>query len=276
MKSKNLKITILSLAVAVTFLACESKNNASNQLSITTSNQSAVSALVFNSIDSATPQMPKSSTTTQSSSSLSILLPNYTTLQAPPTVDTFYTCSDGGDITYTASNSNYEYNDCMVSGVKTDGTIKVDYNATKGEIIYTLSDYSFISAKKEYRTSATSYTISQGKINYSSTGTTIVEGKTTSFKNYDYSLILLNNQINISINGYIKANNLGEWVNVKTTQSLQLNDKTCPTAGEILVTGKNSKLKLAFSPDKSIDLFLNATLTQEFIDCNEMPVVGGL
>ena len=109
LKPNHLINTLLAFVAVATFLGC-GNDDPTDQLTITPDNQSAVSAMVFDSIDGATPAMPASNMTT-TTSSLSKLLPNYAAIQAPPTSDASFECSGGGDIYYTA-DTTYNGDDC--------------------------------------------------------------------------------------------------------------------------------------------------------------------
>ena len=255
------------------------------QAKIDTTNQKQVLATLFDSIDNVTPQLPSTASTTTSSDStiqlantpLAKILPNYKSLAATA-LDEPYVCSEGGSISASAegSDSVITYNNCKEVGTTTSGQVKVSHNETTKEITYTMTNYSMLSSHSEYTTASTTYTLSAGAIKYSSTGKVTTEGNTIEFNNYTYSLSLVEGKVTISVEGAVKTACVGNWVTIKTNQAMQLNDNTCPTAGELEVQGDNSKLKVEFKSDKSISIYVNDTLTQQYEDCNQMPESVGV
>ena len=107
MKKRTINFTKITSTLALTFIftAC-GNDDPTDQLTITPDNQATVSAIVFDSIDGATPAMPASNMTT-TTSSLSKLLPNYAAIQTPLSSDASFECSGGGDIYCTADTTTY-------------------------------------------------------------------------------------------------------------------------------------------------------------------------
>lgn len=252
---------------------------------IDTTNQQKVTAALFDSVDITTPKLPSIGDTSSVGSTklasapqeqLSKMLPNYKSLNIA-TGDP-YTCSEGGSISSNVSGevSTIAYDNCKEAGVTINGNVKLSYNEATKEITYMMSDYSMVSQNSEYTTSSTTFTIAAGVIKYTATGTSTVDGTTVEFNNYSYTLSLVDNKVNISIDGSVKADCLGNWVTVKTNQVMQLSDNSCPTAGDIEVQGDNSKLRVQFKNDKSIDIYVNDTLSQEYLNCDELPESSGI
>jgi hypothetical protein len=134
-----------------------------------------------------------------------------------------------------------------------------------------MSEYSIIGEGINYTTPATTYTISADTISYTATGEATIDGQNVAFDKYKYTLRRVDNKVNVSIDGSIKTACLGNWVTVKTNEVMQLSDTDCPIAGDFEVQGDNSKLRVKFSSDKSVDVYLNDALVEEYSSCNELP-----
>jgi hypothetical protein len=256
------------------------------QIKIDASNQKQALATLFDSVDITTPQLPLSASASSDGSiqlanstqtQLAKVLPNYKSLSRTPSGEP-YTCNEGGSISASAdgSASIISYDNCNEANTTTNGQLKVSYSETTKEIIYTMTDYSMVNKNSEYTTSSTTYTVSADNIKYSSTGKVTIDGETIEFDHYNYTLSLVDSKVNISVDGAVKTACIGNWIKVKTNQVMQLGDNTCPTAGEIEVQGDNSKLKVEFKSDKSISIYLNDALTQQYEDCNQMPESSGV
>lgn len=289
--NKKTTTFLAALSIALTIVGCgggsstTTANESTNlpEVKIDTTNQTQVLATLFDSIDNVTPQLPSTASTTSSDGAiqlanstqtpLSKVLPNYKSLSVTSSGEP-YICSGGGYISASAdgSDSVITYDNCKEANTATSGQLKVSYNETTKEIIYTMTDYSMVNENSEYTTSSTTYnTMSAGNINYSSTGKVTINGNTVEFDHYNYTLSLVEGKVNISVDGAVKTACIGNWVKVKTNEVMQLSDNDCPTAGDLEVQGDNSKLKVKFSSDKSVDVYLNDVLTEEYGNCNELP-----
>ena len=244
--------------------------------SIGTANQQKVTATLFDSIDITTPQLPSISTDTGGLAKVSAPLfkavPGQEPLKSIAAGEP-YSCSEGGSISssYADGVSTITYENCQEAGATINGQVKMSYNESTGVITYAMSEYSIISEGVNYTTPATTYTISSDTISYTATGEATIDGQTVSFDKYSYTLSRVNNTVNVSIDGSIKTACLGNWITVKTNEVMQLSDTDCPTAGDFEVQGENSKLRVKFSSDKSVDVYLNDALVEEYSNCNELP-----
>lgn len=270
------KIAYLSMIGLLFIIGCSSGDESATlpSININESNQKQVLAVLFDSIDNATPQLPLDTNTSSSDMPQlpsSQLLSNH---QAAISVknDVTENCSDGGMI-YTSEDdgkSIISYEDCQEAGTTTNGEVSVSYDESTQVVTYILTDYTLKTDDKEYMTSLTSYKLSAGHIAYSSTGKMTFDGETTEFNKYDYTLDIVDNKLNISVNGSVKTTSLGGWVSIKTDKAIQISD-TCPTVGEVEVRGNSSKLKVQFKSDASLDVYLNSTLIDQYADCNNLP-----
>ncbi|GIT97922.1 hypothetical protein [Sulfurovum sp. TSL1] len=283
MKQSKPLTLITALGTSLILTACgggsTSTVSESNNLSLATidnSNQKQATAILFDSIDITTPQLPSISTDAGGLAKVSAPLFKAVSPQEPLksiSAGESYSCSEGGSISsgYADGISTITYDNCQEANTTINGQVKMSYNESTGVITYAMSEYSIISEGIDYTTPATTYTISSDTISYTATGEATIDGQSVAFDNYSYTLSRVDNKVNISIDGSIKTACLGNWVTVKTNEVMQLSDTDCPTAGDIEVQGDNSKLRVKFSSDKSVDVYLNDALVEEYGNCNELP-----
>lgn len=243
---------------------------------IDTTNQQKVTAALFDSVDITTPQLPSITTNAGGLSKASAPLLKAVAGQEPlKSISSGepYSCSEGGGISssYADGVSTITYDSCQEGNITINGQVKMSYNESTGVITYAMSEYSIISEGVKYTTPTTTYTISSDMISYTATGEATIDGQSVTFDNYHYTLSRVDNKVNVSIDGSIKTACLGNWVKVKTNEVMQLSDTDCPTAGDLEVQGENSKLRVKFSSDKSVDVYLNDALVKEYGNCNELP-----
>jgi hypothetical protein len=243
---------------------------------IDATNQKKVTAALFDSVDITTPQLPSITTNTDGFSKVLVPLLKAVSGQEPlKSISSGepYSCSESGSIVsiYADGVSTITYDNCKEANTTIDGQVKMSYNESTGLITYTMSDYSINGEGISYTTPATTYMISSDTISYTATGEATIDGQSVAFDNYRYTLSRVDNKVNISIDGSIKTACLGNWVTVKTNEVMQLSDTDCPTAGDFEVQGENSKLRVKFSSDESVDVYLNDALAEEYGNCNELP-----
>lgn len=243
---------------------------------IDSNNQKQATAILFDSIDITTPQLPSISTDAGGLSKVSAPLFKAVSPQEPIrsiSSGDSYSCSEGGSISssYADGVSTITYENCQEAGTTINGQVKMSYNESTGVITYAMNEYSIASEGVNYTTPATTYTISADTISYTATGEATIDGQSVAFDKYHYTLSRVDKKVNISIDGSIKTACLGNWVTVKTNEVMQLSDTDCPTAGDIEVQGEKSKLRVKFSSDKSVDVYLNDALVEEYGNCNELP-----
>ena len=276
-------VTALGLSGMMT--ACGGGSNSNTVVSesssllltiIDSNNHKQATAILFDSIDITTPQLPSISADAGGLAKVSAPLfkavPGQDPLKSISAGDS-YNCSEGGNInsSYADGTSTITYDNCQEAGTIINGQVKMFYNESSGVITYTMSEYTINSEGINYTTPATTYTISSDTINYTATGEATIDGQSVAFDNYSYSLSHVDNTVNISIDGSIKTACLGNWVTVKTNEVMQLSNNDCPSAGDFEVQGDNSKLRVKFSSDKSVDVYLNDALVEEYSSCNELP-----
>ncbi|MFT7879762.1 MAG: hypothetical protein ABXS91_05125 [Sulfurimonas sp.] len=281
-KTLNLIITVGTISLITgcgngeSSIITSNETNSLSQVKIDSTNQDKVSAALFDSVDITTPQLPTITTDASSASTkLSTMMTTLTAQSSVKTVSTVepYSCSDGGSInsSYADGISTITYDQCQEKGTTINGQVEMSYNDSTGVISYMMSEYSISSDGTEYTTPATTYTISSDTISYTATGEATIDGQSIAFDHYSYSLTLVENKVNVSIDGSIKTACLGNWVTVKTNEAMHFTESDCPTAGDFEVQGEGSKLRVKFAADKSVDVYLNDALVQEYSDCNELP-----
>ncbi|GIT97916.1 hypothetical protein [Sulfurovum sp. TSL1] len=284
MKQKKTLSIITALGVSFILVACGESSSSGDtstedSLSLTKidgSNQKQATAVLFDSIDITTPQLPSISTNTGGLAKISAPLfkavPGQEPLKSISAGDS-YSCSEGGSISssYAEGVSTITYDNCQEANTTINGQIQMSYNESTGVITYAMSEYSISSEGLNYTTSATTYTISSDTISYTATGEATIGEENIAFNNYRYTLSRVDNKVNVSIDGSIKTACLGNWVTVKTNEVMQLSDNDCPTAGDFEVQGEGSRLRVKFSADKSVDVYLNDALLEEYGNCNELP-----
>lgn len=289
----NKAVTLLvALGIGTMMLGCGGgssdpvTNSGTDTLSlvqIDASNQQQVLAILFDSEDAIAPQLPTVGTLSDRGS-LQLanaedrqVLPNYKSLSLSSAVEP-YTCSEGGSISTSVSGqvSVITYNNCQEAGTTINGQIQATFNEVAQEATYTMTDFSMKNEYMTYTTSATTATISENSMSYTTTGHITQDGNTIEFKDYGHTLSYVGSSVNISINGSIKSTCLGDWITIKTNQVLQITENDCPIAGEIEVQGANSKLGIKFSEDQSIDVFIDDALVQEYTNCHELPETAGV
>ena len=282
--TKKTSIHLAAICSSMILLGCDGGNSSSAlngttnlpQAKIDNTNQKQATAVLFDSIDITTPQLPSISTDASGLAKVSAPLFKAVSPQEPLksiSAGESYSCSEGGSISsvYADGVSTITYDNCQEANTTINGQVKMSYNESTGVITYAMSEYSIISEGVNYTTPATTYTISSDTISYTATGEATIDGQSVAFDKYKYTLSRVDNKVNISIDGSVKAACLGNWVTVKTNEVMQLSDTDCPTAGDFEVQGDNSKLRVKFASDKSVDVYLDDVLAEEYGNCNELP-----
>jgi len=270
---------IATLGISLVLTACgggssttESTASTLPLAKIDASNQEAVTAALFDSVDITTPRLPVADAAADESSLLAKVLPN-ATATASVSDGEAVNCTQGGTLTSSLLDniSVITYEGCKESNTTVNGEIKISYDNTAKEITYTLSDYSLVSGHESYTTPSTVYKVSAASVSYTTTGKVVSGETTTEFDNYRYSLNLVENKVAISIDGYVKPQSLENWIALKTNNVMQVAEDTCPLSGNLEAQGDTSKLGVTFANDKSVDVMLNGTLAQEYENCEGLP-----
>ena len=182
-------------------------------------------------------------------------------------------CTDGGFITTT--NTGATFSNCNESGIIMDGTMTV--SGTETAATATLSNFSMILEGETifYESLTFSFTLNaESQINSMSItmdGYTSIFGERIDYQNYTFAMSMDNfNAITFSINGFIKTDCLGGWVELSTTEDIQINDTDpCPNAGQIVISGNSSSLTVDFNSDGSVDL--SGAVTEHYSSCTNVP-----
>jgi len=219
-----------------------------------------------------TPKLPTLGTASdESESPLAKILPNYKTLSKTTSGD--YSCSEGGSLSSSmeGSVSTILYENCQEAGATINGTVTLSYDESSKEITYGMKDYSILTSTGEYSVEDTTYVVSASLIKYTVSGETTHNGTNLNFDDYSYVLSLIENRVNISINGSLMTESLGNWITIKTNAAMQVSDNTCPTSGNIDIQGEDSILNITFLNDKGIEERLDGTVVEVYESCEMLP-----
>jgi hypothetical protein len=183
-------------------------------------------------------------------------------------------CTNGGSITY--SDTGMIFSNCNEAGLTMDGTVTVSGNETAGTM--TLSNFTMtLDGEIVFYESLTfSFTLNAAlEINSMSItmdGYTSIFGERTDYKNYTFTMTMDNlNAITFSINGLIKTDCLGGWIEIRTTENIQINYiDPCPTTGQIVIGGNASSITIDFNSDGSVNV--SGSVTDYYPSCESLPV----
>jgi len=76
--------------------------------------------------------------------------------------------------------------------------------------------------------------------------------------------------ISFSVNGFIKTDCLGAWIEIKTIENIQINNvDPCPTAGKIVINGNASSITVDFNFDGSVNV--SGSVTDYYGSCLSLP-----
>lgn len=183
-------------------------------------------------------------------------------------------CTDGGFITYT--DTGMIFSDCNESGIIMDGTVTVSGNETAATM--TLSNFTMtLDGEIVFYESLTySFTLNAAyeidTMSITMDGYTSIFGERTDYQNYTFTMSIDSlSAITFSVNGFIKTDCLGAWIEIKTTENIQINDiDPCPTAGQIVIGGNASSITIDFNSDGSVDI--SGSVTDSYASCGDIPV----
>ena len=102
-------------------------------------------------------------------------------------------------------------------------------------------------------------------------GYTSIFGERTDYQNYTFTMSMDSlSVINFSINGFIKTDCLGAWIEIRTTEDIQINDiDPCPTTGQIIIGGNASSITIDFNSDGRVDV--SGSVTDSYASCGDIP-----
>lgn len=183
-------------------------------------------------------------------------------------------CTDGGVINYT--DTGMIFSNCNESGLIMDGTVTVSGNETAATM--TLSNFTMTLDSEIVFYESLTYTFTLNAANEINSmsitmdGYTSIFGERTDYQNYTFTMNMNDlSVISFSLNGFIKTDCLGGWIELKTIENIQINDmNTCPTAGQIVIGGNASSLTVDFNSDGSVDL--TGAVTKHYSNCSSIPV----
>lgn len=190
-------------------------------------------------------------------------------------------CPYGGNITYTATSETSgsgSYNNCQLGPDTTvNGSIKVTGDGYSGTATYTnfsMTDGSetlmaFDSLKYTFRFNS-NYDLLSMSMTMNGSATTFDER--VEYGNYTFSMDTLNNNdLKLSVNGYIKTPCLNAWLQVTTSENIIISPSaSCPTSGSITIGGNASNMNVTFNSDYSADISVNGGALQHYNNCNDL------
>ncbi len=194
-----------------------------------------------------------------------------------------YQCSEGGNISYNGSETSgtITYNNCQEAGSTINGTMSVSANSDGTSGTMTLTNFSMTSdGETIISLESMAYTY-QFNANYELSNISITMngyatsfGERTDFNNYKFGLTIDNNyNMTFTIDGFIKTACLGAWIEITTTEDIQISyADSCPTAGKITVGGNGSSLTIDFNANQSADVSINGGTPQHYSSCSELDV----
>jgi len=188
-------------------------------------------------------------------------------------------CSESGSFAYDGSETSatFTFNNCTESGITMNGTLSMTMNndGTSGTLTYT--NFSIIQDEnnKVVYTSATaafSFDSSYELINMTITinAYQVISGERTDFDNYRLTFVADSNyNVALTVNGSIRSDCLGGWVEITTNEAIQGNAyDDCPSAGQIVISGNASSLTVTFNADGSVDV--SGAVTDHYDSCNDL------
>lgn len=249
---------------------------------IDASNSEQVLNTVFNVVDTGSnPALPLAKSVGETSAPQSVLTQPATLKQIESAVlvrneavagEPMY-CTDGGSITPT--DTGMIFSDCNESGIVMDGTVTVSGNETASTM--TLSNFTMTLDSEIifYESLTYSFTLNaNNEINSMSItmdGYTTIFGERTEYQNYTFTMNMNDlSVISFSVNGFIKTDCLGGWIEIRTVENIQINDAGfCPTAGQIVIGGNASSITVDFNTDGSVNV--SGSVTDYYYSCSSLP-----
>lgn len=181
------------------------------------------------------------------------------------------TCSGGGSLSYDGNEvtgGTVIYNECVEYGMTIDGKaiLTIDGSNLTVEIIGFKIQLDDILAFYENAI----INLNENSYDFSATMTGYAVDGSYRFEFENYSMTKTGNSY--TINGLVKTDCMGGWIEIKTIQALELPDDGCPTAGEIVAIGNDSELRTVFNADQSVDVSLNGQSYASYSSCDELPL----
>lgn len=187
-------------------------------------------------------------------------------------------CSEGGSFSYdgTETSGTIIFSDCQESGVIMDGTISFTSNLDGTSMTMTFTNLSIILDENNrlfYASASASISLNAyaeiGNMSIVVTGYSIVNGERTDLDNYKLTLkIDSSSTLMITLDGLIKSDCIGGWVEVKTTEPIQMIGDLCPSIGQLIITGNASSLTVDFNSDGSVDV--SGSASDHYNSCEDI------
>jgi len=187
-------------------------------------------------------------------------------------------CTDGGFITY--NDTEIIFSDCNESGMIIDGTVAVSGDETSATMTFTNFSITMGSDIVFYESMTYSYTLNAEyeiiSMSITMDGYTCIFGERTDYQNYIFSISWDSSYTvtTYSINGFIKTDCLGGWIEITTTEDIQKNlSEPCPTAGQIVISGNASSITIDFNPYGmgGVNVTVSGSATEYYDSCLNVP-----
>lgn len=254
----------------------------SQDVVIDVSNSEQVLSTVFSVIEvGANPTLPLAKSVGQTSVSPTVLarpaalkqIQSATLVRSEAVVGEPISCTDGGFITST--DTGMIFSDCNEGGIIMDGTVTVTGNETAATM--TLSNFTMTLDSEIifYESLTYSFTLNSAyeisSMSITMNGYTSIFGERTDYLNYTLTMSMDNlSAITFSVNGFVKTDCLGGWIEIRTTENIQINDiDPCPTAGQIVIGGNASSITIDFNSDGSVNV--SGSVTDYYSSCLSLP-----
>jgi len=186
-------------------------------------------------------------------------------------------CSEGGSISYsgTEKSGDVTYNNCRESGTTINGTISIIINADGTSGTMTFTNFSFTDPlnRNSLVWDSLVYTFSDTTVSVIMSGYAVNAGERTEFDNYEFDLTLdSSDNISLTISGMVKTDCLGAWIEIRTTEAIQLSYlDSCPSAGQVVIEGSSSSLTVDFNADGSVDV--SGSASDHYDNCTQLDTI---
>ena len=178
-------------------------------------------------------------------------------------------CSDGGSISVdgvSTSGGSVTFNDCHERGVILNGSAEVSYGSGSYSIGFTDLNAEF-STGALYLSDAGA-TVSGSNVDFViASGAATVQGMQIEVKNFTLSKV----GSGVTVDGSIKTDCMGGWVDVATTVPLAFNSSELLVGGTLTITGNSSDMLISVNADGTINAYLNGTIYANYNSAADLP-----
>lgn len=182
-------------------------------------------------------------------------------------------CSEGGSISYsgTETSGTVTYSNCQELGTTINGTMSITVNADATSGSMTFTNFSITDPEGSTLVwDSVIYTFTDTTMSVSMSGYSVYAGERIDFDNYEFALTFdSSDTMSLTVSGLIKTDCLGAWIEIRTTEAIQLNVfDDCPSAGQVVIGGGSSSLTVDFNPDSSVDV--SGSVSAHYDNCSAL------